>query len=119
MRSKHEYGKYSNPERVIMSETTPSYAVGDRVRILDIGKPGHVRTPTYVRHKIGTIERFCGMFENPEDKAYGRWGLPPIPLYRVQLKHVDIWPDYDGGPGDVLEIEIYDHWLAPAEEATR
>jgi len=102
-----------------MSEATQNYTVGDRVRILDIGKPGHVRTPTYVRHKIGTIERFCGMFENPEDKAYGRWGLPPIPLYRVQLKQGDIWPDYDGGPGDVLEIEIYDHWLAPAGEATR
>ena len=39
-----------------MSEAAPIYEVGDRVRILDIGKPGHVRTPTYVRHKIGTIE---------------------------------------------------------------
>ena len=99
-----------------MSNPAANYRAGDRVRILDIGKPGHVRTPTYIRHKIGTIERFCGLFENPEDKAYGRWRLPPIPLYRVRFRQDDIWPNYDGTPGDILEIEIYDHWLAPAKE---
>lgn len=92
------------------------YEAGDRVRILDLGKPGHVRTPTYVRHKLGVIERYCGDFENPEDRAYGRWGGPRIPLYRVRLKQTDLWPDYDGMGDDVLEIEIYDHWLAPAGE---
>ena len=54
-----------------MSEAEPSYAVGDRVRILDIGKPGHVRTPTYIRHKVGNSERVCGMCDNPENKANG------------------------------------------------
>lgn len=101
-----------------MSEATPNYAPGDRVRILDLGKPGHVRTPTYVRHRIGIVERFCGHFENPEDKAYGRWGLEKIPLYRVRFEQTELWPEYDGEPGDVLEIEIYDHWLAPATEET-
>ena len=99
-----------------MSDPKPNYAPGDRVRILDLGKPGHVRTPTYVRNKIGVIERYCGAFENPEERAYGRWGLPPIPLYRVRIAQDDLWPDYDGPPGDALEIEIYDHWLAPANE---
>lgn len=99
-----------------MSDPAPAYAVGDRVRIVDLGKPGHVRTPTYVRNKIGIIERYCGTFENPEERAYGRWGLARIPLYRVRLRQTDLWPDYDGEAGDVLELEIYDHWLAPAEE---
>ena len=97
-----------------MSE--PKYEPGDRVHILDIGKPGHVRTPTYVRHKVGVIERYCGDFENPEDKAYGRWGGAPIALYRVRLMQSDLWPGYTGTPNDVLELEIYDHWLAPAAE---
>jgi nitrile hydratase len=100
-----------------MSDPAPSYAAGDRVRIRDLGKPGHVRTPTYVRDKVGVIERYCGAFENPEERAYGRWGLPPVPLYRVRFRQDDLWPDYDGAPGDVLELEIYDHWLAPANEA--
>lgn len=99
-----------------MSDPAPAYAVGDRVRIVDIGKPGHVRTPTYARNKIGTIERYCGAFENPEERAYGRWGLARIPLYRVRLRQTDLWPDYDGQADDVLELEIYDHWLAPAGE---
>jgi hypothetical protein len=34
----------------------PRFAVGDRVRILDLGKPGHVRTPSYVRGRVGTID---------------------------------------------------------------
>jgi nitrile hydratase len=99
-----------------MSEPAPRYAVGERVRIRDLGKPGHVRTPTYARRKTGVIERYCGAFENPEERAYGRWGLPRIPLYRVRLRQHDLWPDYDGAPGDMLELEIYDHWLEPATE---
>jgi len=94
----------------------PKYAPGDRVEILDIGKPGHVRTPTYVRRKFGIIERYCGDFVNPEDKAYGVWESAPIALYRVRLMQTDLWPDYTGAPNDVLELEIYDHWLAPAGE---
>jgi nitrile hydratase len=84
------------------------------VRILDLGKAGHVRTPVYVRGRCGTIERFCGLFENPEERAYGREGAGRIPLYRVHLTQRDLWPDYAGPAHDTLEIEIYDHWLAPA-----
>jgi nitrile hydratase len=87
---------------------------GDRVRILDLGKPGHVRTPVYVRNKVGVIDRCCGRFENPEERAYGRVGRERIPLYRVRLHQRDLWPDYDGNAGDTLVLEIYHHWLRPA-----
>jgi nitrile hydratase len=83
------------------------------VRILDLGKPGHVRTPLYVRDKFGTIDRYCGTFENPENRAYGRVGRERIPLYRVRLMQRDLWPDYDGADGDSLVLEIYEHWLQP------
>ena len=106
--------------RVIMSaEPPPAFMPGDRVRIVDLGKPGHVRTPVYVRERIGAIERYCGVFENPEERGYGRIGLTRIPLYRVRFNQHDLWPDYDGAPGDVLELEIYDHWLVPADEETQ
>ena len=93
----------------------PRFAAGDRVRILDLGKPGHVRTPTYVRGRVGKIERFCGLFENPEERAYGREGRARIPLYRVHFEQRDLWPGYAGAAHDTLEIEIYQHWLAPEE----
>ena len=89
------------------------YAPGERVRIVDLGKEGHVRTPLYVREKVATVERFCGEFENPEERAYGRTGRGRIRLYRVRLRQHDLWADYDGPQDDALEIEIYDHWLAP------
>ena len=95
-------------------EMSRSYSVGDRVRVIDLAKPGHVRTPLYVRGKLGTIDHCCGEFENPENRAYGRVGDARIPLYRVRLRQRDLWPDYDGAEQDTLVLEIYDHWLRPA-----
>lgn len=99
-----------------MSDPRPPYAIGDRVRIINLGKPGHVRTPVYVREKVGVVGRYCGSFENPEERAYGRRSAERVAMYRVQLSQHDLWPDYDGPPHDTLEIDIYDHWLKPAEE---
>ena len=87
------------------------YSAGEIVRIRDIGKAGHVRTPQYVRNKVGLIDSYVGLFENPEERAYGRIGSKPIPLYRVRLKQNDLWPDYVGGDSDSLVLEIYDHGL--------
>ncbi len=97
-----------------MSPEPAPYAPGERVRIVDLGKGGHVRTPLYVREKLATVERYCGDFENPEERAYGRTGRGRIRLYRVRLNQRDLWPDYEGPESDALEIEIYDHWLRPA-----
>lgn len=90
------------------------YQPGDRVRILQRNQPGHVRTPMYVRGKEGVIERIVGSFPNPELLAYGHSGLPYKMLYRVNFRQSDLWDDYEGKPEDTLEIEIYEHWLAPA-----
>jgi nitrile hydratase len=87
------------------------FATGEIVRIRDIGKAGHVRTPQYVRNKVGLIDSYVGLFENPEERAYGHIGSEPIPLYRVRLKQNDLWPDYVGSDCDTLVLEIYDHWL--------
>lgn len=87
---------------------------GDRVRIGDHNPPGHRRVPVYARGREGTIERICGEFPNPEELAYGFDGLPKRTLYRVRIRQTDIWPEYKGSPKDILELEIYDHWLEPA-----
>ncbi len=97
-----------------MSAEPARFAHGARVRILDLGKPGHVRTPFYVRDKIGVIDHVCGDFENPEERAYGHVGGARIPLYRVRFMQRDLWDDYGGEAHDSLVIEIYSHWLSPA-----
>ena len=90
------------------------YKVGEKVRVMKAYPPGHIRTPFYIRGHTGTVERICGAFPNPEELAQMRDGLPAQPLYRVRFAQKDVWPDYAGPEADVVEIEIYQHWLEPA-----
>ena len=48
-------------------------------------------------------------------KACEELGLdvPALPLYRVRFRQKDVWPDYAGSREDVLEVEIFQHWLEP------
>ena len=94
----------------------PRFQVGDRVTVRAAYPIGHVRTPYYIRGKHGVIERLCGAYPNPEELAYARPGLPAQPLYRVRFVQRDVWPDYSGQPADVVEVEIYQHWLATEDE---
>ena len=91
------------------------FAPGDRVRVRRAAPLGHVRTPFYIRGHSGVIERLCGSFRNPEELAYARSGEPLQPLYRVRFAQAEVWPDYRGAPGDVLEVEIFQHWLEKAQ----
>lgn len=91
------------------------FRVGETVSVRMGHSFGHVRTPHYVKGKRGIIERICGEFRNPEELAYARDGLPARALYRVRFDQSHVWPDYTGAPGDTVDIEIYEHWLAPAE----
>lgn len=90
------------------------FRVGDAVQVLDLGKPGHVRTPYYVRHRCGVVIQFCGYFLNPEALSVGDTSGPLVPLYRVSFPMRELWPEQARCEDDRLCIEIYDHWLAPA-----
>ena len=84
---------------------------GDVVRVKKAYPLGHIRTPFYIRGHSGVIERLCGSFGNPEELAQQRSGEPNQPLYRVRFRQKEVWPEYQGNPDDVLEIEIFQHWL--------
>jgi nitrile hydratase len=92
------------------------FAPGDRVTVAHTHPPGHRRIPSYIRGKSGLVERYCGAFPNPEELAYGFDGVPVRHLYRVRFQQTDIWPAYDGPVHDTLDLEVYEHWLRPAEE---
>lgn len=92
----------------------PRFKTGERVRVMKAYPPGHIRTPYYIRGCSGTIERLCGSFPNPEELAQLRDGLPAKPLYRVRFLQKEVWPDYLGNAVDVVEVEIFQHWLDPA-----
>jgi len=90
------------------------FELGERVRVKTLHPPGHCRTPSYIRGKEGAIERVCGAFPNPEELAYGFDGEPTRVLYRVRFPQHEVWLEYKGSKGDVIELEIYEHWLEPA-----
>jgi nitrile hydratase len=92
----------------------PRFDVGEKVKVRATAPLGHIRTPFYIRGHVGEIERLCGSFPNPEELAQMRSGLPAIPLYRVRFRQKDVWPDYKGPDPDVVEIEIFQHWLEKA-----
>ena len=96
--------------------TPARFEPGDLVRVRADEKPGHVRTPDYVRGNIGRIERVLGVFKNPESLAYGRSGLPERPLYKVGFRQTDLWDGYAGLPDDTLYVDLYEHWLEPVRK---
>jgi hypothetical protein len=86
---------------------------GDRVRVRSDDRPGHIRTPWYVRGKTGWVEQVHGEFLNPESLGHGGDGLPKRPLYLVAFNQADVWGKY-GWPRDKVLVDIYEHWLDPA-----
>ncbi|MZR30703.1 SH3-like domain-containing protein [Sneathiella litorea] len=90
------------------------FAIGDRVRVLDLDKSGHVRIPAYVRGKCGKIVQYCGKYLNPEDLSIGKTSGPAFDLYRVEFTQASLWDEPRNQSQDRLIIEIYDHWLTAA-----
>ena len=90
--------------------------MAERVRVKTWSPPGHIRTPAYLRGKTGEVERALPAFPNPELLAYGL-PAPKVPLYRVRFSMAEIWGDDAERPDDILEAEIFAHWLEPADAA--
>jgi len=89
----------------------PRFRAGARVRVRDLPVRGHVRTPGYVRGRPGWVEACHGRFPDPEQRAYGRDGLPAEPLYLVRFRQIDLWPGYGGALADSLALDIFERWL--------
>ena len=90
----------------------PRFKPGARVRVRVASPTGHYRTPTYIQGKLGQVQAVYGAYNNPEELAYGRDGLPKQPLYKVVFLQRDVWKDrYNGTSGDTISVDLYDHWL--------
>ncbi len=92
----------------------PRFAAGQRVRIADRTPPVHHRVPSYAKGKVGVIERVCGVHGMPENFIRGD-GKPEQRIYRVTIPQTDLWQPYEGTEMDIVELEIFEHWLEPAE----
>lgn len=91
------------------------YQAGQRVRVAARAQAGHHRTPGYVKGKTGHVERVHASFRNPETRAYGKDGLPEVPLYLVSFAQRDVWSGDRGHAGDRIYVDLFEHWLEEAE----
>ena len=89
-----------------------SFAPGDAVRVASRPHDGHHRTPSYLKGKLGTVERVHDSFPNPETRAYAADGLPPAAAVpRRASTSTPSGSGYDGPSGDGLLADVFEHWL--------
>ena len=95
-----------------MTAAGDKFKPGDRVKVKFEDRPGHIRTPWYIRGKTGCVERVYGEFLNPESLAFGHDGLPKKTLYLIAFNQVDVGGESAKTQDKVL-VDIYEHWLEP------
>ena len=91
----------------------PRYAPGTPVRVRTHTPPGHHRVPLYLKGRRGVVERHVTDHPNPETLAYGKDGLPLLPVYTVRFVQRELWPGYAGAPEDTLAADFFEPWLEP------
>ena len=92
-----------------------NFALGDAVRVRGDTPPHHHRTPAYIKGRTGVVAAICGVFHNPETRAYHGTGIPMQPLYRVSFKQNSLWDGYTGESKDEILVDIYQNWLEPTQ----
>lgn len=88
------------------------FAVGDRVRSLNINPTGHTRLPRYARAKVGTIGRVHGAHVYPDSNAAGR-GEDARWCYNVTFAGRELW-GADADPTLKVSVEAFEPYLDPA-----
>lgn len=89
------------------------FNVGDSVTVAVKFPVGHYRVPMYMRGKTVRVVQNLGRHINPEEEAFGRNAGNEMWYYMVEIPQRELWPDYQGEPSDVAQIEIFENWLEP------
>lgn len=90
---------------------SPRFAVGDAVRALSHGSPGHTRLPGYVRGRAGLVTHYRGAHLLPDEGAQGREHAEP--LYTVVFTAAELWPDAEEAR-DRVHVDLWESYLEPA-----
>ena len=94
------------------ADVAPKFAVGDKVRAININPVTHTRLPRYVRGKTGTVTRDHGVFAFPDTSASGVLSDPQH-VYSVRFEGEALWGQ-DANPNSCLYIDLFDTYLVPA-----
>ena len=93
------------------------FAVGDRVRALNVHPRGHTRLPRYVRGQVGTVTLVHGLHVFADRHAGTAPGAPfddrPEWLYTVVFDGADLWGP-SAEPGTQVSVDAWEPYLEAA-----
>src|SRR5262249_37903689 len=84
-------------------EHKPRFGIGDRVRAMRRGSPGHTRLLKYVRGLAGTFRASNGANILPDENAGGREIAEP--LYSVTFALAELFPEQSGS-SDKVHLDL-------------
>lgn len=105
--SQKSQGVFSRP-----LETTPLFAVGQRVRARNIHPAGHTRLPRYARGKVGVVQLHHGGHVFPDTNAH-LLGEAPQHLYTVAFPLRELWGP-EAAERDEVCVDLWESYLEPA-----
>ena len=88
----------------------PQFAMGQTVKIVSHGHPGHTRLPAYVRGRNGMIESYHGFHVLPDANA--RLMPRAEPLYTIVFDHAELWPEVPTRRGFVY-LDLWESYFEP------
>ena len=101
------------------TDTRAAFAVGQRVRALQMHPQGHTRLPRYVRGHVGVVQAVHGFHVWPDHAAKNRH-LPPTErsdvaqwLYNVRFDGVELW-GAQADPGLAVHLDVWESHLEGA-----
>ncbi|MFF3920024.1 nitrile hydratase subunit beta [Streptomyces sp. NPDC001852] len=89
-------------------DTSPAFAVGERVRAKDVSPSGHTRLPRYVRGHVGAIDIVQPAGVLPDTNAHFM-GENPQYVYSVRFDSRELW-----GPNAepfTVTVDLYESYL--------
>ena len=96
---------------------TARFAVGDRVRVLEVVRPGHTRVPRYVRGRSGIVVHVAPRFGYPDASAHGL-SARREPTYHVEFEARTLWGDGAEANAPVV-VDLWESYLEPCAAETR
>ena len=90
----------------------PRFAVGDRVRAVLRGQPGHTRLPGYVRGHVGMVVAVHGAHVVPDENAQGRSIAEP--LYTVDFALAELFSER-AESADKVHLDLWERYLERIE----
>lgn len=93
-------------------KTPPVFAIGQRVRALNINPTGHTRLPRYIRGKVGIVQLHHGGHVLPDSNAHLQ-GEAPQHLYTVLFAACALWGP-DASANDEVCADLWESYLEPA-----